>query len=101
MIHKSLIALLLMFTLASVCLAKDSKAITDDGIYDQVRLRLANDQVVKGGALEVDVKQGVVTLGGAVDLAEQRNKAAKLAGKVKGVKQVINHITLRSQTTGR
>ena len=99
--HKTLISLLLLFTLASVCLAKTPKQITDDGIYDQVRMRLANDQVVKGGALQVDVKQGVVTLSGSVDLAEQKNKAAKLAGKVKGVKQVINHITLRSQTTGR
>ena len=101
MIYKSLIALLLLLTLASVCLAKNPKAITDDGIYDQVRLRLANDQVVKGGALEVAVRQGVVTLSGAVDLAEQKTKAAKLAGKVKGVKQVINNITLRSQSTGR
>jgi osmotically-inducible protein OsmY len=101
MIHKSLIALLLLLALASVCLAKDPKAITDDGIYDQVRLRLANDQVVKGGALDVDVKQGVVTLSGAVDLAEQRDRAPKLAKKVKGVKQVINKITLRSEVPAR
>jgi osmotically-inducible protein OsmY len=92
--HKTLISLLLLFTLASVCLAKTPKQITDDSIYDQVRMRMANDQVVKGGALQVDVKQGVVTLSGSVDLAEQKNKAAKLAGKVKGVKQVINNIAV-------
>jgi osmotically-inducible protein OsmY len=99
--HKTLISLLLLFTLASVCLAKTPKQITDDSIYDQVRMRMANDQVVKGGALQVDVKQGVVTLSGSVDLAEQKNKAAKLAGKVKGVKQVINNITLRALPQGR
>jgi osmotically-inducible protein OsmY len=99
--YKTLISLLLLFLLASVCLAKDIKPLTDDAIYDQVRLKLANDQVVKGGALQVDVKQGVVTLSGAVDLTEQRDKAPKVAGKVKGVKQVINHITVRSQIPAR
>ena len=99
--HKTLISLLLLFTLASVCLAGDKQPLTDDRIYDQVRLKLANDQVVKGGALLVEVKQGVVTLGGSVDLAEQRDKAPKLARKVKGVTQVINNITLRSQPQGR
>jgi osmotically-inducible protein OsmY len=99
--HKTLISLLLLFTLASVCLAKDKKPITDDGIYDQVRLKLANDQVVKGGALQVDVKDGVVTLSGAVDLMEQRDKAPKLAKSVKGVKQVINNLTVRTQAKPR
>jgi osmotically-inducible protein OsmY len=99
--HKTLISLLLLFALASVCLAKDQKPMTDDSIYDQVRLKLANDQVVKGGALQVDVKQGVVTLSGNVDLAEQRDKAPKLAKKVKGVKQVINNITVRTQAKPR
>jgi osmotically-inducible protein OsmY len=101
MIHRTLISLLLLFALVSVCLAKDPKPITDDGIYDQVRLKLANDQVVKGGALQVDVKQGVVTLRGAVDQPNQKDRATKLAKQVKGVKQVINNITLRSQATGR
>jgi len=99
--YKTLISLLLLFLLASVCLAKDTKPLTDDAIYDQVRLKLANDQVVKGGALQVDVKQGVVTLSGNVDLAEQRDRSAKLAKKVKGVKQVINNITLRTRDVGR
>jgi osmotically-inducible protein OsmY len=99
--HKTLMSFLLLFTLASVCLAKDQKPTTDDEVYDQVRLKLANDQVVKGGALQVDVKDGVVTLSGAVDLAEQKDKAPKLAKKVKGVKQVINNITVRTQTKPR
>jgi osmotically-inducible protein OsmY len=57
--------------------------------------------VVKGGALQVDVKDGVVTLSGAVDLGEQRDKAPKLARKVKGVKEVINNITVRTQAKPR
>jgi hyperosmotically inducible protein len=81
-------------------LAKDPP-ITDDSIYDQVRIKLANDQLVKGGALQVDVKNGVVTLSGAVDQNKQKDKATKLAKKVKGVKQVVNNISLRSQNAER
>jgi hyperosmotically inducible periplasmic protein len=86
--------LLILFVLAGVCLAKQ-EPLTDDMIIDQVRIKLANDYVVKGGALQVDVKQGVVTLGGAVEETKQKERAEKLTKKVKGVKQVINNITLR------
>jgi len=90
-----------MFALASVCLAAGKQPITDDSIYDAVRMKLANDQVVKGGALQVDVKEGVVTLGGSVPMEEQKDRAAKLAAKVKGVKKVVNNITLRDEKTGK
>jgi hyperosmotically inducible protein len=93
-------ALLLVFlVLASVGLSKD--AITDDMIYDKVRIKLAEDQVVKGGAIQVDVKNGVVTLAGAVEQDKQKDRAAKLAKGVKGVKDVVNNITLRSKDAGK
>jgi hyperosmotically inducible periplasmic protein len=85
---------LLFLVLAGACLAKQ-EPITDDSIYNQVKIKLASDQIVKGGGLDVDVKQGVVTLGGAVEEPKQKERAEKLAKKVKGVKQVINNITLR------
>ncbi|MBI3683253.1 MAG: BON domain-containing protein [Acidobacteria bacterium] len=64
----------------------------DDRIYDQVRLKLTNHPDVKGGAIEVTVKEGVVTLAGKVRTEKARQKAEGLAGKVKGVKKVINHL---------
>ena len=85
--------------LAGACLAKD--AVTDDMIYNNVRIKLASDAVVKGGALQVDVKDGVVTIGGSVEVEKQKDRAAKLAKGVKGVKQVINNITLRSKNAGQ
>ena len=54
---------LVVFQLAGVA-AKDPPPMTDDTITDQVRLKLTSDPDVKGGALQVDVKQGVVTLSG-------------------------------------
>lgn len=68
------------------------KQLSDDNIYDLVKRRLANDPVVKGGALDVDVKQGVVTLRGSVETEKQRGKAEKLVKKVSGVRSVNNEL---------
>lgn len=95
----NLCLLLIALLMAGVCLAKD--AVTDDMIYNNVRIKLASDQVVKGGALEVDVKNGVVTLGGSVEEQKQKDRATKLTKSVKGVKQVINNITLRNKNAGQ
>jgi len=70
----------------------------DDEIYDKVRLRLAGDPDVKGGGLEVEVKDGVVTIRGIVRSDKAKAKADKLAMKVKGVARVVNE--LRVSPTG-
>ena len=90
-----LASLLLLFLLPvmTVMAAKD-KVVTDDLLYDQVRRKLANDADVKGGALEVTVAQGVVTIKGVLEKESQKSKAEKLASKVHGVKKVINEIRL-------
>jgi osmotically-inducible protein OsmY len=100
MISKIVAALLTVLLLAAICLAAD-KVISDDMIYDNVRIKLASDTIVKGGALNVDVKQGVVTLGGMVENSRQKERAAKLTKSVKGVKQVINNLNLKEPTAGK
>jgi hyperosmotically inducible protein len=93
MITKIFASLAVLLLLAGVCLSAD-KPVSDDAIIDQVRLKLSGDQIVKGGALTVDCKSGVVTLSGSVEQQKQRDKAGTLAKKVKGVKQVVNNITV-------
>ena len=88
MISKICGALVVLLLLAGVCLAAD-KPITDDAVYNQV------------GGLDVEVKQGVVTLSGTVELQVQIEKATKVAKKVKGVKEVINHIEIRNKSAGK
>jgi osmotically-inducible protein OsmY len=68
------------------------KAVSDDTLTDRVRMKLASDQIVKGGAIGVDIKQGVVTLSGSLDSEKRKDKAEKLARKVSGVKSVVNQI---------
>ena len=80
--------------LAGACLAAD-KPVSDDTIYDKVRISLASDIDVKGGNLKVDVKDGVVTLGGSVENQGIKDKAAHIAKKVKGVKKVVNNIEIK------
>ena len=86
-------ALFFIVTLAHANFTGQQKAATsDDRIFDQVRMRLATDQDVKGGAFEVAVKDGVVTIKGRVDTEKGKNRATKLAKKVKGVKEVDNEL---------
>lgn len=70
----------------------------DDRIYDQVRMRLTTDADVKGGGLDVSVKDGVVTIKGRVDTDKGKSRATKLAKKVKGVKDVDNELQVGPPT---
>lgn len=97
------LALLLVLVLSAVCvpvLAGGQKAPgSDDRISDQVRMKLATDPDVKGGALDVTVADGVVTIKGRVDTDKGKSKATKLAKKVKGVKSVDNELQVGPPTT--
>jgi len=92
MILKICASFTVLILLAGICLAAD-KPVSDDAIYDKVRISLASDIDVKGGNLKV--KDGVVTLGGAVENQGQKDKAAHIAKKVKGVKKVVNNIEVK------
>jgi osmotically-inducible protein OsmY len=84
---------------AQTLLAQDAKpSSADNKIQDQVRMKLAVDQDVKGGALEVVVKDGVVVLKGRVDNDRAKTRAGKLAKKVKGVKDVDNELIVGPPT---
>lgn len=90
---KRFVATALLLGIAQIALSADQKTGTsDDRISDQVRMRLATDQDVKGGALDVTVKDGVVTIKGRVDTEKGKARATKLAKKVKGVKEVDNEL---------
>jgi hyperosmotically inducible periplasmic protein len=92
------VVLLLNLALAATAdVAFAAQRVNDDAITDQVRIKLASDEIVKGGALTVDCKEGVVTLSGYVLNEKQKDRAARLAKKVKGVKQVVNNLTVRSR----
>lgn len=71
-----------------------AEKITDDSLIDKVRIQIANDREIGGDPINVDVKQGVVELTGKVRTDKHKVKAEKVAKKVKGVKSVINSLTV-------
>jgi osmotically-inducible protein OsmY len=91
-----IIALLLLTTLALPMLIAQTKAGSDDRISDDVRQRLASNPDVRGAALDVTVKDGVVTIQGRVHTEKGRKKATEIAKKVKGVVNVDNQLKLYS-----
>src|SRR5512140_3638568 len=97
-----LLSLLLIFVLIAPMLVLAQKPASgtsnDDRIYDDVRRKLADDAVVRGAGLNVTVKDGAVTLGGRVHDEKARDKAARIAKKVKGVTNVTNKLKLFSET---
>ncbi len=94
---KRLVAVAVLAAAASAqFLIADQKQ--DDRVVDQVRMRLAVDQDVKGGGLDVSAKDGVVTIKGRVDTEKGKNRATKLAKKVKGVKEVDNQLMVGPPT---
>jgi osmotically-inducible protein OsmY len=88
--------MLLVLTLVMPLLVAQ-KSVSDDAIFDDVRRKLASDPDVRGGALDVQVKAGVVTLQGRVHTEKGRQKATSLTKKVKGVKGVDNKLKLYSE----
>ncbi len=93
-----LISVLLILVLLVPMLVMAQGTPDDDRIYDAVRRKLADDAEVKGAGFEVIVKNGAVTLQGRVHDERAREKAARLAKKVKGVTSVENKLKLFSET---
>jgi osmotically-inducible protein OsmY len=91
-----LIALLLLVILAMPMLVAQPKTVSDDAISDDVRQRLASNADVRGAALDVTVKDGVVTIKGRVHTEKGRKKATEITKKVKGVVNVDNQLKLYS-----
>jgi osmotically-inducible protein OsmY len=96
MSHRSFIRQVALFAVLALCGAAVAaeKQVSDDHLYDTVKRKLANDPMVKGGAFTIEVKDGVVTLRGAVDSEKRKQRAEKLTRKTQGVKAVTNELVI-------
>lgn len=89
---RTCVALLILLLVVPMLIAQGTP--TDDRIYDEVRQKLAMDSDVRGAGFDVTVKNGVVTLKGTVHTQKGKEKADKIAKKVKGVTSVVNELKL-------
>jgi osmotically-inducible protein OsmY len=88
------LAILFALVLTPLLADKDKTPITDDIIVDQVKVRLADDSEVGGQPIQVDAHGGTVVLTGKVTNDKLREKAEKIAKKVKGVIGVDNKLAI-------
>ncbi len=73
---------------------KTAEAISDSAITAEVKTKLLAAKDVPGSKIEVDTTNGTVTLKGAVPTRAARAKAVRITRKSKGVKHVVNQLTI-------
>ena len=78
---------------------KTAQVATDAEITSAVKTKLLADTTVGGLKIDVDTKNGVVTLTGPVNSAAERTQAVHLARETKGVKRVVNKLTMEPVAT--
>jgi osmotically-inducible protein OsmY len=75
-------------------------AASDERLATDVLTELSWDPRVQPHEITVNVKDGVVTLGGWVDAYAKRRAAAEAAHRIRGVKAVANDIEVRLAASG-
>ncbi len=71
------------------------QVVDDFTITTEIKAKFLGEGILKGLAISVSTFEGNVTLTGAVNNQEQKNKATELAGKVKGVKKANNVLEIK------
>ena len=84
---------------ALIALTAVACAETDPGITTAVKAKFAADDVVKAYRIDVDTKDHVVTLNGAVDTPAARTRAIELARATDGVRDVVDRLSVTPGAT--
>lgn len=75
---------------------KTGEVITDGWITSRVKTKFMADEALRASAIDVDTKDNVVTLNGAVPTRAARDKALALASEVEGVDRVVDNLKVTS-----
>jgi len=87
------VVVVLMAT-AAILAQSTTQVLSDAEITSSVKTKLLADTTVGGLKIDVDTKDGVVTLTGPVSTSAERAQAVRLATNVGGVKKVINKLVV-------
>ncbi|MEO8524230.1 MAG: BON domain-containing protein [Caldimonas sp.] len=80
----------------SQALTKAGNVIEDGAITAKVKTALLADPDVKGLKIDVDTRNGVVTLSGTVEKNANLDRAEKIARDTEGVKSVDNQLVVKA-----
>jgi len=89
-------ALMILFAVILATNVGCSRKPDDAKISSDIQSKFSQDSGLSGKQLTVQASNGVVTLGGFVDNAAQREAAARQASSVNGVKEVVNNLEVGS-----
>ena len=73
-----------------------AEKVDDVAITSAVKAKLIGDSQVSAGKIDVDTKDGVVTLKGTVSSEQEKDKALQIARNTKGVQRVEDQLMVRS-----
>lgn len=73
---------------------KTARVVTDAEITTAIRTKFIGYAPARESKIDVDTKEGVVTLTGAVPTAKARAHIVGIAKKTMGVKRVVNDMTI-------
>lgn len=96
---KTLIKLAAVLTLLVSTIAMADKTagqvVDDSAIQAELKTKLIGDNPIEGLSINIEVRKGVVQLGGFIDDAKVAEDAARTAAGVKGVVKVDNQLHLK------
>ena len=75
---------------------KVAEKVDDVAITSAVKAKLIGDSEVSARKIDVDTKDGVVTLKGTVSSEQEKDKALQIARNTKGVQRVEDQLMVRS-----
>ena len=70
------------------------EVLSDQWIFTKVKAGLTGEKDLNAGKIEVSVSRGVVTLKGLARTPKERRLAVAIAKTTKGVKDVVDDLTL-------
>jgi osmotically-inducible protein OsmY len=73
---------------------KGAHVVTDASITGEVKTRLLKDKVARDSHLDVDTRNGVVTITGTVPTAADKARIGRIVEHTTGVKRVANNLTV-------
>jgi hyperosmotically inducible protein len=95
------IAVLTVVTLGVTAATAQVSAIKDGWLVMKVHSEFVNEDVLSGSNIDVDVKNGVVTLQGTVTSEAARARALEVARKNDGVKNVVDQLRIGPPTDNK
>lgn len=76
---------------------KVGDTMSEGALTAKIKSKMALDDHIKAGAIDVDTSGSIVTLTGVVASANQRERAVRLARDTQGVSQVVDRLRVRKR----